>query len=77
MTDEPQSARNETSKLTANFTSNLGVGLITAGVFAPALSLLSEYLMLTRNEFLYVGAGCVVLSAILRWAARSALRSIQ
>ena len=77
MSDTSQAARNETSKLTANFVSNLGVGLIAGGVFAPALSLLSEHPMLTRHEFLFVGCGCVVLSAILHLAARSALRSIQ
>ncbi|ABD08963.1 hypothetical protein RPB_4275 [Rhodopseudomonas palustris HaA2] len=77
MTELSRTAQNEVTKLTASFVSNLGVGLIAAGVFAPALSLLSERPLLAKSDVLIVGCGCVVLSGILHLLARSALRSLQ
>ncbi|MGP9813410.1 hypothetical protein ACTZWT_18030 [Rhodopseudomonas sp. NSM] len=77
MADLSQTAQNEVTKLTAGFVSNLGVGIIAAGVFAPALSLLSERPLLIKSDFLIVGCGCVVLSGILHLLARSALRSLR
>ncbi|KIZ45866.1 MULTISPECIES: hypothetical protein [Rhodopseudomonas] len=77
MIELSQNAQNELRKLSADFVSNLGVGVIAAGVFAPGLSLLSTNPLLSRNAFLFVGAGCVVLAFLLHLIGRGILRKVR
>jgi hypothetical protein len=77
MTDISQTARNELLKLSAGFISNLGVGIIAAGVFAPGLSLLSANPVLSKSEFLVVGFGCIFFAFLLHLIGRGFLRRVQ
>ncbi len=77
MTELSQTAKNELLKLSAGFISNLGVGVIAAGVFAPGLSLLSTHPVLSKNEFLVVGFGCIFFAFLLHLIGRGFLRRIQ
>lgn len=77
MTKVSQSADNELRKLSASFLSSLGVAVVAAGVLAPGLSLLSENPFISKNSFLVVGAGCVVLAFFLHFLGRGIVRKIQ
>ena len=77
MTALNQSAKNERLKLSAGFISNLGIGLIAAGVFAPGISLLSTTPVLSKTQFLIVGLGCICVAFLLHLIGRGILRQVQ
>ncbi|MGP9814021.1 hypothetical protein ACTZWT_21120 [Rhodopseudomonas sp. NSM] len=77
MTEPSQAAKNELLKFSAGFISNLGIGLIAAGVFAPGLSLLSTNPILSKAEFLVVGFGCICVAFLLHLIGRGFLRQIR
>lgn len=71
-----QNAINERLKLTATFVNNIGVALLAAGVFVPGISLFSANPTVSRNEYLVIVGGCVVLALALHWSGRRLLERV-
>lgn len=75
MAELSQNAFNERLKLTATFLNNIGVALLAAGVFVPAIGLVSDRPPIAAGQFLAIGTGCGVFAAVLHVLARGVLRN--
>lgn len=71
-----KASRNEQRKLTANYLNGIAVALITVGVLAPIIGLLTGTL---TNPWIiaFVPLGCGIISVALHYGARQSLRELE